>query len=71
MPAKRPTAKNSDDLIVPKDDASVAFVRGLVERGEAVRLKPGAALPPGATHEIVGETEKGAPILKRRRFSAF
>jgi hypothetical protein len=61
----------SDDVIVPKDAASTAFVRGLVERGEAVRIAPGGSLPPGATHEIVGETPDGLPILRRKRFALF
>jgi hypothetical protein len=43
------------------------FVEGLVARGEAVPA--GNALPRGATHEIVGKTEDGAPLVKRRRFS--
>jgi len=61
--------KKNDDLIIPHDEASTAFVQGLVARGEAVRLTPGASMPAGATHEIVGETEAGHPILRRRRFS--
>ena len=58
-----------DDLIVPKDAASVSFVRGLVARGQAVHPNKDGSLPPGATHEIVGETEAGLPILRRRRFA--
>jgi len=44
------------------------FVEGLVARGEAVPA--GKSLPRGATHEIVGKHEDGAPLVKRRRFSA-
>jgi hypothetical protein len=55
--------------IVPHDAETTAFVKGLVERGEAARPNPDGTLPPGATHEIVGETESGLPILRRRRFS--
>jgi len=62
--------KNETD-IVPTDEASTAFVRGLIERGEAKRLEPGAPLPPGVTHEIVGETAAGLPILRRRRFALY
>jgi hypothetical protein len=62
---------DDDDLIVPTDEASIGFVRALVARGEAVRLPAGAALPPKVTHEIVGETAEGVPILKRRRFALF
>jgi hypothetical protein len=63
--------KADKDVIVPKDEATIAFVRGLVQRGEAVRLAPGAPLPPRVTHEIVGETDAGEPVVKRRRFSAY
>jgi hypothetical protein len=69
-----PSSKGSadqGDVIIPSDESSANFVRGLVERGEAVRLEPGAPLPPGVTHEIVGETAAGLPILRRRRFSLF
>lgn len=51
-------------------DQEAGFIRGLVERGEAVRVAPGETLPPGATHEIVGERPDGLPIVRRRRFSA-
>jgi hypothetical protein len=59
---------NDDDLIVPKDPASVSFVNGLVARGQATRPNKDGSLPPGFTHEIVGETETGLPILRRKRF---
>ena len=68
-PKLGPTA--GDEIIVPGDAASTAFVNDLIQRGEAMRLAPGAPLPPGVTHEIIGETPAGLPILKRRRFSAF
>jgi hypothetical protein len=58
----------SNDDIVPTDAASISFVRGLVARGQAVRADASGNLPPGATHEIVGETQEGVPILRRRRF---
>jgi hypothetical protein len=57
--------------IVASDPQTEAFVRGLVERGEAAKPDGSGKLPPGATHEIVGETETGLPIVVRRRFSAF
>jgi hypothetical protein len=57
--------------IIPSDPQSEAFVRGLLERGEAAKADGSGKLPPGATHEIVGETETGLPIVVRRRFSAF
>lgn len=55
--------------IVPDDPAKEAFVRGLIARGEAARRGPGGRLPAGATHEIIGTTAAGLPILKRRRFA--
>jgi len=57
------------DLIVPKDATSVSFVQGLLARGQAARANKDGSLPPGATHEIVGETPTGLPILRRRRFA--
>ena len=57
--------------IVPKDAATKAFVNGLIERGEAAKSDAQGNLPPEATHEIVGETSDGAPIVVRRRFKTF
>jgi hypothetical protein len=57
--------------IVASDPQTESFVKGLVERGEAAKPDATGKLPPGATHEIVGETETGLPIVVRRRFSAF
>jgi hypothetical protein len=57
------------DQIVPNDPASISFVRGLMARGEAAKADAQGRLPPGATHEIVGETADGLPIVVRRRFS--
>jgi hypothetical protein len=56
--------------IVATDAQSEAFIRGLVERGEAAKADGSGKLPPGVTHEIVGETETGLPVVVRRRFSA-
>lgn len=47
--------------------AKKKFEQGVLTRGEAVPA--GKPLPPGATHEIVGKTADGSPILKRNRFS--
>jgi hypothetical protein len=58
-----------NDMIVPDDAASASFVQALVARGQAARADPDGSLPPGATHEIVGETKGGLPILRRRRFA--
>jgi len=63
--------KRSDDRIEPHDSETIAFVRGMVERGEAAKADPNGRLPPGATHEIIGETAEGYPIVVRRRFSGF
>jgi len=49
--------------------AEEAFVRGLIERGEAAKPDQNGKLPPGATHEIVEEVEGGLPKIRRRRFS--
>jgi hypothetical protein len=64
---KKPGAET--ERIVPKDPASISFVRGLMARGEAAKSDAQGKLPPGATHEIVGETADGLPIVVRRRFS--
>ena len=56
--------------IVASDPQTESFVKGLVDRGEAAKADGEGKLPPGATHEIVGHTEKGLPIVVRRRFSA-
>jgi hypothetical protein len=51
-----------------EDEAKRQFIDGLIARGEAAKAVDGK-LPPGATHEIVGEDEHGRPIVVRRRFS--
>ena len=61
--------RGEDDLIEPKDPESESFIRALVARGQAARPNQDGSLPPGVTHEIVGETEQGIPILRRRRFA--
>ncbi|HEX7760267.1 MAG TPA: hypothetical protein VF459_12240 [Caulobacteraceae bacterium] len=63
-----PTPPPEDERIVPNDRESISFVKGLVAAGHAARLGPDGVLPRGATHEIVGETPGGLPILVRRRF---
>jgi hypothetical protein len=64
-------SKTGTDTIIPSDPESISFVRGLVANGQAARPNKDGLLPKGATHEIMGETEAGHPILRRRRFSAF
>jgi hypothetical protein len=58
-------------VIVPDTEQKQNFVKGLVATGQAARPLPDGTLPPGATHEIIGETPSGLPIVRRRRFSAF
>lgn len=56
------------DSIVPDTAESQAYVRGIVERGEAAWPDKNGNLPPGVTHEIVGYHEpSGLPILQRKR----
>jgi hypothetical protein len=51
-----------------QDAAEEAYVRGLIERGEAAKAVDGE-LPPGATHEIVEDEPGKAPKVVRRRFA--
>jgi hypothetical protein len=60
------TGEQKKDACEPTPEQ--AFVDGLVARGQAAKAVDGK-LPPGATHEIVGEDEQGHPIVVRRRFS--
>ena len=62
-----PKAGQSVGQIVPDTPESIAFIRGLVARGEAARPNPDGSLPKGATHEIIGEAGNGLPIVRRRR----
>ena len=50
--------------------AEEVFIKGLIERGEAAKADDNCNLPPGATHEIVGVSPSGLPIVVRRRFYA-
>jgi hypothetical protein len=50
--------------------AEEAYVRGIVERGEAAVPDEHGHLPPGVTHEIVEQRPGELPKLRRRRFSA-
>ena len=60
---------NNSDVVTPNDEKSIAFVQGLVARGEAIAAPSDGALPPNVTHIIVGRTQAGYPIVKRIRFS--
>jgi hypothetical protein len=48
--------------------AEEAYIRGMIERGEAAWPVNGK-LPPGATHEIVEERPGELPKIRRRRFA--
>jgi hypothetical protein len=61
------TSGGNKGLIVPNDPASISYVRDIVARGEAAKADENGKLPPGKTHEIVGEVASGLPILKRIR----
>ena len=63
-------AKNIQGAIAPDSEERKAFVKGLIDTGQAAKPLPDGSLPPGATHEIIGEAANGLPIVKRRRFSA-
>jgi hypothetical protein len=68
MSDKKPEAPQTTEQIVPDTPEKIAFVHGLMARGEAAKLDPDGSLPKGATHEIVGEAQNGLPIVRRRRF---
>jgi hypothetical protein len=68
---KRREPAGKDDVIVPQDDAARRFVETLIANGQAARANADGSLPPGVTHEIVGETAAGVPILRRRRFALY
>jgi len=62
---------DDQNVIVPDTEEKEKFVKGLVANRQAAKPLPDGTLPPGATHEIIGETPSGLPIVRRRRFSAF
>jgi hypothetical protein len=70
---RKPTAGRSVASRLPEPTAAEEeaarrkYEDGLIARGEAVPA--GAPAGPGVTHEIVGHTAEGRPILRRRRFS--
>ena len=60
---------DADDAATQRDErAEEAYIRGLIERGEAAWPVNGE-LPPGATHEIVEERPGEVPKIRRRRFA--
>ena len=63
--------KTIQGTIVPDSEEKKAFIKGLLDNHQAARPLPDGSLPPGATHEIIGEGVNGLPIVKRKRFSAY
>lgn len=63
--------KDLEGAIVPDTAEKEAFVKGLLANGQAAKALPDGGLPRGVTHEIVGETPSGLPIVKRRGFNAY
>ena len=68
---KRKDPAKQDDVIIPQDHVTKHFVETLVANGQAARANADGSLPPGVTHEIVGETTTGIPIVRRRRFALY
>ena len=68
---KRKDPAKQDDVIIPQDHVTKHFVETLVANGQAARANADGSLPPGVTHEIVGETATGLPIVRRRRFALY
>jgi hypothetical protein len=50
MSSKKP---DKEELIIPETAEAIDFVKGLVARGEAAKVKPDGSLPPGATQESI------------------
>ncbi len=72
-PARKAAAKPKRLAPLRRSEAGVQaerqFTRDSITRGDAVEAAPDGTLPSSATHEVVGETAEGQPIIKRRRFS--
>jgi hypothetical protein len=60
---------SEEDLIVPESPEAVSFVKGLIASRQAAKANKDGSLPPGTTHEIVGQAKTGLPILRRPRFA--
>lgn len=69
MDAKKPVEHGEEPAREQVSPEEAAYVRGLIERGEAAKAVDGK-LPPGATYEIVEELPGRLPKVVRRRFSA-
>ncbi len=60
--------KDGKGVVAPDTEEHRAFIKGLMDRGQAAKALPDGSLPRGATHEIIGEAPNGLPVVKRRRF---
>jgi hypothetical protein len=65
------TESEFSNCIIPDNPEAEAFVRGLVERGQAGRRDQAGQLQPGVTHEILGTVPNGLPIVREIRKAAF
>jgi hypothetical protein len=61
-------AKQDDQATQGVPEAEEAFVRAMIDRGQAAKRVNGV-LPPGATHEIVEDRPGQLPKIVRRRFA--
>lgn len=61
-------AKQDEQSSQEVAQAEEAFVRAMIDRGQAAKRVNGV-LPPGATHEIVEERPGQLPKIVRRRFA--
>src|SRR3982074_3379887 len=68
---KSQAPQKQDDVIVPQDDATAHLVQTLVANGQAARANPDGSFPPGRTHELVGRTQTGLPIVPPRRVALY
>jgi hypothetical protein len=61
------SAKVPETTDESKKEANRRYVQSLIAQGQAVPA--GQPLPPGATHQIIGQDKDGLPIVQRKRFS--
>jgi hypothetical protein len=68
LPSMNEHERSPANSIVPDTAESEAYVRGVVERGEAAWPDKDGNLPRGVTHEIVAYyNPSGLPILVRKK----
>jgi len=66
--SSRAGAKQNEQSSQEVTQAEDAFVRAMIDRGQAAKRVNGV-LPPGATHEIVEDRPGQLPKIVRRRFA--